>query len=94
LAEGQSKNGAHQHSSLSHITDIARFFTKPLQGNLSRRFIAAVLVGHAHVDTLRKTMSADCPAQGYGTGKSASFSTKAIYADVEKRPSQQEFSQT
>jgi hypothetical protein len=68
----------------------------------------AVVLGHAHVDTLRKTMtesseesvkdrqpdSADCPAQGYGTGNSASFSTKAIYAEVEKRPSQQEFSQT
>jgi hypothetical protein len=86
---------------------MADFFTKPLQGNLFRRFMAVVL-GHAHVDTLHKTMtesseervkdrrpdSADCPAQGYGTGKSASFSTKAIYADVEKRESQQEFSQT
>ncbi len=76
---------------------LADFFTKPLKGNLFRRFKAVVL-GHAHVDTLRETMaespeervedrrpdSADGPAQGYGTGTSASCSTKATYADVEK----------
>ncbi len=99
-------DGAHHHPSLSHITVVGRFFTKPLQGNLFRRFKAVVL-GHAHVDTLRKTMtesseervedrqpdSADGPAQGYATGTSASSSTKATYAGVENRPSQQELSQ-
>ena len=39
---------------------LADFFTKPLQGHLFRKF-KAVLLGHAHVDTL--VVSPTCPAQ-------------------------------
>jgi hypothetical protein len=41
----------------------------------------------------RQPDSADGPAQEYGTGTSESSSTKATYADVENRPSQQGLSQ-
>jgi hypothetical protein len=82
---------------------LADFFTKPLQGNLFKRFKAVVL-GHKHVDTLSEPIaeplvervgdkrpgSSDSPVKGYETGTSVPSVTrgKSTYADVVKRVAQ------